>query len=486
MNDVQRERVPTLDLVGGEWVGAAGGATIEVTDPATDEVIASVPDGGRAQAEAAIAAAREALPGWRALPAAQRSRPLRTLADLMMRDQERLARIMTREQGKPLAESRGEIAYAASFVEWAAEEAKRVYGETVPASRGDQRILVLRQPVGVVAAITPWNFPAAMITRKLGPALAAGCTIVVKPARQTPLSALALGELAMEAGIPAGVVNIVTGDSSAISRAIFEDPVVRKVSFTGSTEVGKKLMVAAAGNVVRLSLELGGHAPFLAFDDADVDAAVAGAIKSKFRNAGQTCICPNRFFVQAGIYDAFVAKLAAELEKMVVGSGLDERVSIGPLIDDAAVQKVREHIDDARSHGAKLRLGGEIVRPAEGLTERFCRPTILEGFDGRMRVSHEETFGPVAAIREFTHEEEGVEMANDSPFGLASYFYTRDAARLLRVAEKLEYGIVGANDGAPSTAQAPFGGVKLSGFGREGGHFVMHEYLDIKYVSIGV
>jgi succinate-semialdehyde dehydrogenase/glutarate-semialdehyde dehydrogenase len=483
MNDAN---LSTLDLIDGAWVSAPSGATLAVTDPATDEVIAHVPDGGIEHAQAAIDAARAALPGWRALPAAERAGPLRRLADLMIAEKERLARLMTREQGKPIAESRGEIAYAASFIEWAAEEAKRVYGETIPASRDGQRILVLRQPVGVVAAITPWNFPAAMITRKLGPALAAGCTIVIKPARQTPLSALALGELAQRAGIPRGVVNIVTGDSSAFARAIFADPTVRKVSFTGSTEVGKKLMVAAADNVVRLSLELGGHAPFLVFDDADVDAAVLGAVKSKFRNAGQTCICPNRFFVQAGIYDAFAAKLAAVLETMVLGSGLDERVSIGPLIDDAGVAKVREHIEDARDKGAVLRLGGAIVRPAPHLTERFCQPTILDGFDASMKVSHEETFGPVVALRRFTHDDEGVDMANDSPFGLASYFYTRDASRLLRVAERLEYGIVGANDGAPSTAQAPFGGIKFSGFGREGGHFAMHEYLDIKYVSIGV
>lgn len=476
----------TQNLINGEWTGAPTGETFVVKDPATDEVITEVPSGGAEHARAAIAAARAALPSWRDRPAAERARPLRRLAELMLEHRERLARLMTREQGKPIAESRGEIAYAASFVEWAAEEAKRVYGETIPASRVDQRILVLRKAVGVVAAITPWNFPAAMITRKLGPALAAGCTMVVKPAEQTPLSAFALGELAIEAGIPSGVLNIVTGDPVAIGAAIFADPSVRKVSFTGSTEVGRKLMAAAAQNVVRLSLELGGHAPFLVFDDADVDAAVAGAIKSKFRNAGQTCICPNRFFVQAGVYDEFVGKLAAALERMKIGTGLDESVAIGPLIDDAAVAKVRDHIDDARTRGATLRTGGEVFRPAPGLTERFCRPTLLEGVDATMKVSHEETFGPVAPLRRFTHEAEGIALANDSPFGLASYFYTRDASRVWRVAEALEYGIVGANDGAPSTAQAPFGGVKLSGFGREGGHHGMHEYLDVKYVSIGV
>jgi succinate-semialdehyde dehydrogenase / glutarate-semialdehyde dehydrogenase len=478
--------VQIRNLINGEWRGALSGATFKVMNPATDEVIAEVPDAGAEQVVAAIIAARSALPAWRDLPAAERAAPLARLAVLMHDNQEALAKLLTREQGKPLAEARGEIGYAASFIAWAAEEAKRVHGETLPASRADQRILVLRRAVGVVAAITPWNFPAAMITRKLGPALAAGCTMIVKPAEQTPLSAFAIGELAIEAGFPAGVLNIITGDAEAIGQAIFADPTVRKVSFTGSTEVGQKLMVAAAANVVRLSLELGGHAPFLVFDDADVDAAVVGAIKSKFRNAGQTCVCPNRFFVQAGVYDEFVAKLAAALEPLRLGAGLDEGVSIGPLIDDAAVAKVRDHIDDARSRGASLRLGGEILSPAPGLTERFCRPTILEGVDASMKVSHEETFGPVAPIRRFTHEAEAIELANDSPYGLASYFYTRDNARVWRVAEALEYGIVGANDGAPSTAQAPFGGVKLSGFGREGGHYAMHEYLDVKYVSIGV
>jgi succinate-semialdehyde dehydrogenase/glutarate-semialdehyde dehydrogenase len=478
--------VQTRNLIDGEWTGAPCGASFVVKDPATDEVIAEVPNGGADQAQAAIAAAKAALPAWRARPAAERAGPLRRLADLMLEHRERLADLMTREQGKPLAESRGEIAYAASFIEWAAEEAKRVYGETIPSSRVDQRIMVLRQPVGVVAAITPWNFPSAMITRKLGPALAAGCTIVVKPAEQTPLSAFAIGELAIEAGIPRGVLNIITGEPVAIGQAIFADPTVRKVSFTGSTEVGRKLMVAAAQNIVRLSLELGGHAPFLVFDDADVDAAVAGAVKSKFRNAGQTCICPNRFFVQAGVHEEFVAKLSAAVASMPIGRGLDEGVVVGPLIDDAAVAKVRDHIDDARSRGATVATGGEIFRPAAGLTDRFCRPTVLDGVDETMNVSHEETFGPVAAVRRFADEAEGIRLANDSPFGLASYFYTRDASRLWRVAEQLEYGIVGANDGGPSTAQAPFGGVKTSGFGREGGHHVMHEYLDVKYVSVGI
>ena len=479
-------QIQTQNLINGHFVPAASGATFAVLDPATDTRIADVPNGDADHARLAIAAAKAALPAWRALPAAERARPLHRLAERMLEQRERLAHLMTLEQGKPLAEARGEISYAASFIDWAAEEGRRVYGETIPASRPDQRILVMRQPVGVVAAITPWNFPSAMITRKLGPALAAGCTMVVKPAEQTPLSALALGELALEAGIPAGVLNIITGDPVAIGGAIFDDRAVRKVSFTGSTEVGQKLMVSAARNVVRLSLELGGHAPFIVFDDADVDAAVRGAVASKFRNAGQTCICPNRFFVQDGIYDAFVAKLHEALAALRLGSGFDAGVSVGPLIDDAAVEKVRSHIDDARSRGAILRLGGEVVRPTDGLTARFCQPTLLEGVTDAMLVSHEETFGPVAPLRRFRHEAEAIALANDSPFGLASYFYTRDAGRLFRVAEALEYGIVGANDGAPSTAQAPFGGVKSSGFGREGGHHVMHEYLDVKYVSIGV
>lgn len=479
-------QIQTHNLIDGQLVSAATGATFAVLDPATDEHIANVPHGDAAHAEAAIAAAKGALPAWRALTAIERSKPLHRLAALMLAERERLAHLMTLEQGKPLAEARGEINYAASFIDWAAQEGRRVYGETIPASRVDQRILVLRQAVGVVAAITPWNFPAAMITRKLGPALAAGCTMVIKPAEQTPLSALALGELALKAGIPAGVLNIITGEPAAIGGAIFADPAVRKVSFTGSTEVGQKLMVAAARNVVRLSLELGGHAPFIVFDDADLDAAVQGAIAAKFRNAGQTCICPNRFYIQDGIYDAFVAKLCGALAGLRLGSGFDEGVSVGPLIDDAAVEKVRGHIDDARTRGAVLRLGGEVVRPRDTLTARFCQPTLLERVDETMLVSREETFGPIAPIRRFRHEAEVIELANDSQFGLASYFYTRDAGRLFRVAEALEYGIVGANDGAPSTAQAPFGGVKTSGFGREGGHHVMHEYLDVKYVSIGV
>jgi len=477
--------VQTRNLIGPDWTGALTGREIPVVDPATDEVIAQVPGGGAAETRAAIDAAAAALPDWRSRPAAERSALLRRFNDLMLQRQEELAQLMTREQGKPLAEARGEIVYAASFMEWAAEEAKRVYGETIPASRRDKRLLVLRQPVGVTACITPWNFPSAMITRKLGPALAAGCTMVVKPATQTPLSALALGAIALEAGIPPGVVNIVTGDARAISDELLSNPTVRKLSFTGSTEVGKILMTKASQNVTRLSLELGGHAPFIVFDDADIDAAVAGAMSTKFRNTGQTCICANRFYVQDGIYDAFVGKLTEAVGGIKVGRGTEEGVHIGPLIDDAAVKKVSEHVADARSKGADVVAGGSLLDPEPGLSRRFFQPTIIAGFTDAMLVSHEETFGPVAPIRRFTAEDEALEMANRSIYGLAAYFYTRDASRLIRVAEGLEYGVIGANDALPSTAQAPFGGMKQSGIGREGGKYVMDEYLEVKYVSWG-
>ncbi len=475
----------TKNLIGDAWVDAAGGATIAVRNPATDELLAEVPMAGAVETRRAIDAAAAALPEWRAQPAAERTAALRALADLMVQGRERLAELMTLEQGKPRAESRGEITYAASFIEWAAEEAKRVEGEIIPASRPDQRIMVLRQPVGVTAAITPWNFPAAMITRKLGPALAAGCTMVVKPAEETPLSALALAELCLEAGIPPGVVNVVTGDPEAIGGEMLSNPTVRKLSFTGSTEVGRILMRQAAQNLTRLSLELGGHAPFIVFDDADVEAAVAGAIATKFRNMGQTCICANRFLVHERIYDQFVAGVETAIAKMVLGNGLDESVQLGPLINDAAVEKVERHVEDALAGGATVRTGGVRVR-VDGLADRFFAPTIIESYTPEMLVGREETFGPVAPVRRFRHEAEAIEQANDSPFGLAAYFYTRDASRLMRVAEALEYGIVGANDGAPSTAQAPFGGVKHSGFGREGGKYVMNEYVQIKYVSWGL
>lgn len=472
------------NLIGSEWISASGDE-IEVTDPATDETIASVPRSGAKEARSAVAAAEEALPGWRSRTAYDRGKILRRIAALMLERQETLATLMTREQGKPLAEARGEIAYAASFIDWAADEGKRLYGDMVPASAANKRILVMRQPVGVTACITPWNFPAAMIARKLGPALACGCTMVVKPAKQTPLSAIALAELALEAGLPPGVMNVVTGEAKPIASELFSNPAVRKVSFTGSTETGKVLIKQSAENVTRLSLELGGHAPFLVFDDADVKAAVAGAIGSKYRNMGQTCVCPNRFYVQDRIYDEFVAGLTEAVEAMRIGSGMEEGVQVGPLIDDAAMAKVERHVSDALDKGAKLRTGGKRAK-VKGLADRFYTPTIVEDFTPDMAMACEETFGPVSPLRRFKHEEEALEMANDSPYGLASYFFTRDASRLMRVAERLEYGIVGANDGMPSTAQAPFGGVKQSGIGREGGRYVMHEYTEIKYVSWGL
>lgn len=469
------------NLIGQEWISAPG-EEIEVTNPATNERIASVPNGGAVEARRAVAAAAEALPGWRSRTAFDRGKILRRIAELMLERQERLAELMTREQGKPLAEARGEIAYAASFIDWAAEEGKRLYGELVPASAQNKRILVMRQPVGVTACITPWNFPAAMITRKLGPALASGCTMVIKPAEQTPLSAIALAEIALEAGLPPGVMNVITGDAPAIGGELFSNPAVRKISFTGSTDVGKILIKQSAENVTRLSLELGGHAPFLVFDDADVKVAVAGAMGSKYRNMGQTCVCPNRFYVQEGIYDEFVAGLTEAVEALRIGSGLEKGVQVGPLIDDPAMEKVERHVSDALDKGGKLRTGGKRAK-VNGLADRFYTPTIVEDFTPDMAMACEETFGPVSPLRRFRHEDEAIEMANDSPFGLASYFFTRDASRLMRVAERLEYGIVGANDGMPSTAQAPFGGVKQSGIGREGGHYVMHEYTEIKYVS---
>ncbi len=470
----------TRNLIGGAWVEGRG---LPVLNPATDALLAEVPLHGAAETRAAVDAAAAALPEWRARPAIERARPLRRLYELMMRDQEPLARLLSSEQGKPLAEARGEISYAASFIEWAAEEGRRIYGETVPASTADRRILVLRQPLGVAAAITPWNFPAAMITRKLGPALATGCTLVVKPAEQTPLTALALAALSVEAGFPPGVLNVVTGDPPAIGDALLGDARVRKLSFTGSTEVGRLLMARGSQHLTRLSLELGGHAPFVVFDDADLDAAVAGAMASKFRNMGQTCICPNRFFVQDGVYDAFVERLCAAAARLRVGPATDEAAQVGPLIDDAAVEKVREHIDDARALGARVRTGGDFLDLGAGYTRRFCAPTVLDEVGPDMLLSREETFGPVAPVRRFHTEDEAIRLANDSPYGLAAYFYTRDAGRLIRVAEALEYGIIGANDGAVSTAQAPFGGVKASGFGREGGHYVMDEYLSVKYIS---
>ena len=472
----------THNLINGEWVLADTRKQIEVANPATGRVIASVPDAGRTETVRAIESASAAGRAWAATAAAERGALLADLSRLMRRDSDRLAQLMTMEQGKPLAESKGEIGYAASFLDWAAEEGKRLNGDIVPASSSDKRILVLRQPVGVAAIITPWNFPAAMITRKLGPALASGCTTVIKPAEETPLSALAIGELACEAGIPAGVINIITGAPAEIGEALFDDDRVRKLSFTGSTEVGRMLMSKASKHLLRLSLELGGHAPFIVFDDADLDLAVPAAMACKFRNAGQTCICANRFYVQAGIAEAFTARFAEAVKKLTVGNGLDAGVDIGPLINDAAIEKVESHVDDARTRGGAVVVGGERVR-VEGLANRFFAPTVVSGMTPDMLLCHEETFGPVAPIATFRDEAEVIELANASEYGLAAYFFTRDASRLMRVAEALEYGIVGANDGAPSTAQAPFGGMKHSGFGREGGSYAMHEYTELKYVS---
>ena len=476
-------RVSDRALIGGEWVAAQSGREIEVRNPSDDSLIGSVPEGGAADATAAVDAAHEALPGWRALPGAERARVLRRLYELMLRDQERLAEIITLEVGKPLAESRGEIAYAAGFIEWSAEEAKRIYGETVPAFVPDKRILVLRQPIGVAAAITPWNLPSAMITRKLGPALAAGCTMIVKPASKTPLSALALGELSIEAGIPPGVVNVITGKADTIAETLLADPRLRALSFTGSTEVGKRLMVLAAEHVTRLGLELGGHAPVLVFDDADLELAVAGALASKYRNAGQTCICANRVYVQAGIHDRFVAALTRASEALSVGDGFTPGTHIGPLVDDRAVAKVEQHISDAVARGATVVTGGSRREPPAGHADRFFAPTIITGVDPGMAIMREETFGPVAPVVRFEHEADAIAMANDTPYGLAAYVYARDASRLFRVAEALEYGIVGVNDGLPSTPQAPFGGFKESGLGREGGKWGLDEYLETKFLS---
>jgi succinate-semialdehyde dehydrogenase/glutarate-semialdehyde dehydrogenase len=472
----------TRNLIDNEWIKAA--ETLEVTNPATDEVIGEVPSVSADEVHAAVSAAEAAFPAFSARTAADRSAMLRRLARSMRRDIDRLAAIMTAEQGKPLAESRGEIEYAASFIAFAAGEGERLYGDIVPASATGKRILAIRQPVGVCAIITPWNFPAAMITRKLGPALAAGCCCVIKPASATPLSAIAIGALALEAGFPPGAINIITGSATVIGEALLNDQRLRKLSFTGSTEVGRELMRHAADNLLRLSLELGGHAPLIVFDDADLEHAVAETIACKFRNGGQTCVSANRIYVQAGIYDAFMPRFKAAIEKLKVGEGTAEGVQIGPMIDDDAVAKVERHVEDAAHLGGHVRVGGKRIR-IDGLADRFCAPTLIEGMTPEMLCAREETFGPLAPVARFEAEDEGVALANDSEYGLAAYFFTRDYARLTRVAEALQFGIVGANDGRPSTAQAPFGGVKQSGFGREGGRYVMNEYTDWKYISLG-
>jgi succinate-semialdehyde dehydrogenase / glutarate-semialdehyde dehydrogenase len=468
-------------FVNGAWLDAPGGATLPVHNPATGSELGTVPAFDAAATEKAVSAAHAAFPPWAAKTAKERAILLRRWHDLIQLNAADLAQLMTAEQGKPLAESKGEIAYAASFVEWFAEEAKRVYGDVIPGHQPDKRILVLRQPVGVVAAITPWNFPAAMITRKVAPALAAGCTVVCKPATQTPYSALALAELAARAGIPAGVLNVVTGPAREIGGVLTGDARVRKLSFTGSTEIGKLLMAQCAKTLKKVSLELGGNAPFIVFDDADLDAAVAGAIASKYRNTGQTCVCANRLLVQTNVYEAFTAKLVAAVQKLRVGDGLAGETEQGPLIDAAALKKVEEHIADATGKGAKVALGGK--RHALGGT--FFEPTVLTDLTPAMMIAREETFGPVAACFRFNSEKEAIAMANDTEFGLAAYLYTRDLARSWRVSEALEYGIVGLNTGLISTEVAPFGGVKESGTGREGSKYGLLDYTEIKYVCVG-
>jgi succinate-semialdehyde dehydrogenase / glutarate-semialdehyde dehydrogenase len=466
--------------VDGQWIGAGSGKTLAVTNPADGSIVGEVPALSAEETQTAIAAADRALDDWRRLTAKERSASLMKWYDLMTANQEDLAVILTTEQGKPLAEARGEITYAASFVQWFAEEAKRIYGDTIPAASGDQRIMVIRQPVGVCAAVTPWNFPAAMITRKAAPALAAGCTMVVKPASQTPLTALALAELADRAGIPAGVLNVVTGSAAIIGRQLTGSPVVRKLSFTGSTEVGRQLMAECAASVKKVSLELGGNAPFIVFDDADLQKAVDGAIVSKYRNSGQTCVCANRFFVQAGVYDEFSRRLVAAVDTLRVGSGLEPDVQQGPLIDRAALEKVARHVDEAVAGGASVLTGGK----PHALGGTFFQPTVLAGVTADMRVAVDETFGPVAPLIRFEDEADVIRMANDTPYGLAAYFYARDMGRIFRVAEALEYGMVGINTGLISTEVAPFGGVKQSGIGREGSKYGIEEYVEMKYVCL--
>ncbi len=473
----------TKGYLAGDWVDGEGGATFDVYNPARGDVIAKVADFSRAQAAEAIGAAEVAQKEWAAMTAKERSVILRRWYDLMMENADDLAIILTAEQGKPLAEARGEIGYGASFIEFFAEEAKRIYGETIPGHQRDKRITVLKQPIGVAASITPWNFPNAMITRKAGPALAAGCAFVARPAKETPLSALVMGELASRAGIPKGVLSIIPSSrSSEIGKEFCENPIVRKLTFTGSTEVGRVLLRQAADSVMKCSMELGGNAPFIVFDDADLDAAVEGAIMCKFRNNGQTCVCANRIYVQAGVYDAFAEKLAAAVSKMKVGDGLVEGTALGPLINNDAILKVQEHIADATSKGAQVLIGGD---PVQG-SGHFINPTIVTGATKDMAVSTEETFGPLAPLFKFQDEDEVIALANDTIFGLASYFYAKDLSRVYKVAEALEYGIVGVNTGIISTEVAPFGGVKQSGLGREGSHHGIDDYLEMKYICMSV
>ncbi|NIE68396.1 MULTISPECIES: NADP-dependent succinate-semialdehyde dehydrogenase [Burkholderiaceae] len=466
--------------INGEWQGAEDGATLDVVNPATGALIGTVPRMGAAETRRAISTANAAWPAWRAKTAKERSVILRKWHDLMIENADDLALILTTEQGKPIAEAKGEIGYAASFLEWFAEEGKRVYGDTIPTPANDKRIVVTKEAIGVCAAITPWNFPAAMITRKVGPALAAGCPIVLKPAEATPFSALALAVLAERAGVPAGVFSVVTGDPKAIGGELTSNPIVRKLSFTGSTPVGRLLMSQCAATVKKVSLELGGNAPFIVFDDADLDAAVAGAIASKYRNSGQTCVCTNRFYVHDAVYDAFAAKLRDAVEKLKVGLGTEAGVTQGPLINEAAVLKVESHIEDALGKGAQVLTGGK----RHALGHGFFEPTILTGVTPAMKVARDETFGPLAPLFRFSSDEEVIKMANDTEFGLAAYFYSRDIGRVWRVAEALEYGMVGINTGLISNEVAPFGGVKQSGLGREGSHYGIDDYVVIKYLCM--
>ena len=467
--------------VAGAWIAADDGKTVAVTNPATGEQIGTVPMCGTAETERAIRAADVAQRQWAQVPAKERSAILRRLNDLMLANVDDLALIMTSEQGKPLAEAKGEIAYAASFIEWFAEEARRVYGDTIPATSGDKRILTIKQPVGTTAAITPWNFPTAMLTRKAGPALAAGCSMVVKPATQTPFSALAFAELAERAGIPKGLLSVLTGSASQIGGEMTRNPLIRKLTFTGSTEVGRTLMRQSADTIKKLSLELGGNAPFIVFDDADIDAAVDGAMISKYRNTGQTCVCANRLYVQRGVLQAFTDKLVAKVKALKVGNGLDAGVTQGPLIDAKAVAKIEEHIADARAKGGEVLTGGK----RHALGGLFFEPTVVGGATADMLFATEETFGPLAPIFAFDTEDEVIARANDSEFGLAAYFYSRDIGRVMRVAERLEAGMVGVNTGLISTAEAPFGGVKQSGLGREGSKYGLEDFLEIKYICLG-
>jgi len=475
-----KELLKNKCFVNGEWISSHNKENFDVNNPSTLEIIAEVPKCGKEETSFAISKANESWNDWRLRPAIERSNLLKKWFNLIELNHEDLAKIMTLEQGKPIDEARGEITYGASFCEWFAEEAKRVYGDTIPDRLADRRILVIKQPVGVVGAITPWNFPSSMITRKCAPALAVGCPVIIKPASQTPLSALALAVLAEEAGFPKGVINVITGSAKEIGVELTTNPIVRKVSFTGSTEVGKVLLKQCASTVKKVSMELGGHAPFIVFDDADIDEAVIGAIQSKFRNTGQTCVCANRIFVHEKIYDEFLNKFSKAVSKIKVGDGFEEGVTSGPLIDSSSLDKVKEHVDDAVNYGAKIAVGGE-VHPLGG---NFFQPTVLSDVKINSKITSEETFGPVAPLYKFSSDDEVIKMANNTPYGLASYFYSRDIGRVWRVAEALEYGIVGVNTGLPSKAEIPFGGVKESGLGREGSKYGLDDFLEIKYINI--